>query len=902
MQWPCSIRALAMTTPLRLSKHQGSSSPLPSLDEISSRIKSSSTSTENVHSANASRGPQRLTNATSFIRAEPAATDLASRDMPFPLEEVDGDADDVCIIHIPAPGTKKARRKAGSGKLRELKPRTTGPSKPPPEAAEDKPWRKYLPSVSPEGTPKKTRSKQKKNVQEGAGPKSRHFAKSKTNDASEVSQEPKLAYNEPLALASAARRRCDWTPPPPDRLPSVNATAEIQEVLSSATPNSDDRNFKEVFSNLLQTYGRVDGENHPAVLDDLKNAPDVFRKRKSIETVSCHDSSTRTREPSPTKKAPQKKKPRTITELATAAYAVPDDLESELPRASILGHLDRESSTGKEKPLGNTGKKTGKRKTSKKNLGRESELEPVLLSPQTAIKQGNCQDFVFGTSSQLVTEHSPNFLRDLQAATRASNSCRDEDEPFVTPINSDAIEPEPRKKLWGVAARDDDGMLLDLPVIDLVNTPPADGSSLETNPFGYFDVSQAYCKPHDKTEVASEDSFPCIDDSVDSSKGRNARQVTEPPSRAAPKQVTRDSGQDCQDAFTPPDSTSSVDVAQMTLRPSIEGAAHSTQDCPAAASERTSSEPRRPKYELYTDAQLAKEVNSYGFKSIKRRTAMVALLGQCWDTKNRTRAPLSPLPSNQSLALSSTTLCSTGDLSTKGESTSPKRGGGRPRRSSLSHDSSNHPPPSAQPSAPTPKRGRGRPRKGTGPDAPVTKAPRASQKAPGTDPNGRAKPSAKSSAKSEPSQARPTAPPPCAPIEIPDSESEDALSPAASPQVQTCPSLVSEVEDELSLDGDTEMSLAAEIDQKSTLMISITKAVKAAPPSKDSKTPSWHEKMLMYDPIILEDFAAWLNTGPLTAAGFDGEVSPVEAKQWCESKSVCCLWRVNLSGKERKRY
>jgi hypothetical protein len=60
--------------------------------------------------------------------------------------------------------------------------------------------------------------------------------------------------------------------------------------------------------------------------------------------------------------------------------------------------------------------------------------------------------------------------------------------------------------------------------------------------------------------------------------------------------------------------------------------------------------------------------------------------------------------------------------------------------------------------------------------------------------------------------------------------------------------------------------------------------------------------MLLYDPIVVEDLAGWLNSGQLTAVGYDEEVSAAEVKKWCESKSVCCLWRDTHRGKERKRY
>ncbi len=136
-------------------------------------------------------------------------------------------------------------------------------------------------------------------------------------------------------------------------------------------------------------------------------------------------------------------------------------------------------------------------------------------------------------------------------------------------------------------------------------------------------------------------------------------------------------------------------------------------------------------------------------------------------------------------------------------------------------------------------------------------------------------------------------------IEIPDSESEDSsLSSPGKAPVFSSPERV-----DVSISEDTEISLAASpTDQQAQLFGIITKAVQSAPPTKDPQQPSWHEQMLMYDPIILEDLTAWLNAGQLDRVGYDGEVGPADVKIWCESKSVCCLWRVNLHGKERKRF
>jgi hypothetical protein len=46
---------------------------------------------------------------------------------------------------------------------------------------------------------------------------------------------------------------------------------------------------------------------------------------------------------------------------------------------------------------------------------------------------------------------------------------------------------------------------------------------------------------------------------------------------------------------------------------------------------------------------------------------------------------------------------------------------------------------------------------------------------------------------------------------------------------------------------------------KPVIFTSITTHIRSIPPTPDPKNPSWHEKILMYDPIILEDFTAYLN-------------------------------------------
>ena len=170
--------------------------------------------------------------------------------------------------------------------------------------------------------------------------------------------------------------------------------------------------------------------------------------------------------------------------------------------------------------------------------------------------------------------------------------------------------------------------------------------------------------------------------------------------------------------------------------------------------------------------------------------------------------------------------------------------------------------------------------------------------------------------------------------EISDSESEPTpTSPlvpvygSASPPLELCPSQSSSRD----LLPATATSLAWAT-TRLTLFPQITTAVKNAPRSVDPSNPSWYEKILMYDPIVLEDLTAWLNKQGLRiprkapavkgirkekgkkkvkelqnsavnkAQVVDKELEIWMVQKWCEEKSICCLWREGLRGGVKSRY
>jgi hypothetical protein len=121
---------------------------------------------------------------------------------------------------------------------------------------------------------------------------------------------------------------------------------------------------------------------------------------------------------------------------------------------------------------------------------------------------------------------------------------------------------------------------------------------------------------------------------------------------------------------------------------------------------------------------------------------------------------------------------------------------------------------------------------------------------------------------------------------------------------------------------------------KPTVFASITSHVRSIAPTTDPKAPSWHEKILMYDPIILEDFTTYLNGNThirtykratqkqikawnkeskmkgnaILGVERDGEVLAIEkeleifmVRDWCQDMSVCCIHAKDSRGRGTAR-
>lgn len=790
----------------------------------------------------------------------------------------------------------------------------------------DQPWKKYK-------SPPKTRSQESEGKAEGksADPVSIAFP---TPDAVSVldkdaslillednpvakkaPKKPKAKEkDEPLSLDLAPSRRTDWTPPTKTTSTHINLGSDTSVIQDTAIPTQLEDN-NDMFKSLLETYGCDMPQPEPIVVSEEDSS--FLKKRKLIEMVTTADGAESppvSPEKSRAKPKAAKKKARTITELATAAYQPPaapeatDPTQTQLSfaRTDIAQDTEATSKNGKGKAKAKSAKKP--KKTTAKS---KKKAEPVLLSPGTALKQSAAQDFVFGTSSQLVREQSPTLLRDIQIAMRNSNlemAHIDEEDPF---LDSTDLEPVAKKSsLWHAGARDDDGGLLDIELVDLVDEPsqlpPMDDGG---DPFGYSKPDILPILPQQEQGVEDADaSFETLSDLL-----------------PAPKRKAPDIDENSE--FSLSDISVSTDVRKPDPLSTVVGSEAEQQSIEAGSklsTVPTSTEPHRPKFELYTDTQLARQIKGYGFKAVKRRSAMIALLDQCWRSKHG-------VPETAARAITTSSAVSQPRKDASSAAATIDKGSskarGRPRKTPSSPVVIQEPPPSAQPIE-SPKRPRGRPKKAdkagassdedaTAPSTSPKKGRGRSKKVAGeavpVKPAKKAKP--KAATKAATKTTKKTTPAPSTPVkkksakfqdvlEIPDSASDNGsvgsvFSSSPEPTFSPPPG----VDLSVSMEEDTSLlPVGSPSAQQSSVFERITEAVTTAPRSTDPQNPSWHEKILMYDPIILEDLASWLNSGQLSRVGHDDEVSPGEVKKWCESQSICCLWRLNMRGVSRKRY
>lgn len=639
------------------------------------------------------------------------------------------------------------------------------------------------------------------------------------------------AIPQDLELKKTGERRRSWTPAKENNYPY-----QMEEYKPEAT-QEDPTTKAQGFGSLLDNYGYAKTERSASITSMDEN--NSVRKRKLIELVKTGSAVT-SKATRTAKSKGVKKKARTITDKATAEYAAAEEDDTEA--APILQYLRREDSL--VDPSG--APRTKARKTLAKSGKGKNATEPIsaLLAPQAALEHAKRQEFVFGTSSQLARDDDPAFLRDLQQAMQISNQY-DVEDPFAEPLPSLAsTDGSGKTKLWEAAALIEEEGAKDIEVFDLSR------SSQVNNHFN----KEATPAPTAEAETSRQSALTTVPDDdwieIDHipAPAPVSHHAPAPPRRRKP------SPSPILQASKPPI------VAQFSAPKATRGADLSTSDSyvPMLASRSQPSAKyivplkpaaQCPNYDSYSTTELTKEIARYKFKPIKKREDMITMLKQCWEAnQKKTSGVLQHKP--------------------------------KPAEA---------PPPSSQPPAATsetvasPPRKTGRPRKGE----PTTASMRKLDLNPLTATRAKA-PSASAPALSAPKKrGRPRKVLPI-PEDISDAEGPPAPS---SPRVRATQAPPLEIIQDTDSDADANLPPLSLSSLERELFSAISCAITSQPPSRDIKRLSWYEKILLYDPILLEDLTKWLNEEGLGAVGYDGELMPVQLRAWCLRKGICCLWK-----------
>lgn len=190
------------------------------------------------------------------------------------------------------------------------------------------------------------------------------------------------------------------------------------------------------------------------------------------------------RNSSPEKGKAPKKKPRTITDIATEQYQVreepvdPSHIASEFfhPQTTVTvakvplndvseangdapkKRAPRKRSTSKENDKGT---KTKPKISSSRANAKAKLFAEKLLSPDSALARMNRQDILFGTSSQLALDESPTLVRQIQFALKESEADTGSSLTIAPPPLWPGLKAKGERGLWNASSRDVGGGLLD---------------------------------------------------------------------------------------------------------------------------------------------------------------------------------------------------------------------------------------------------------------------------------------------------------------------------------------------------------------------------------------------------------------------------------------------------------
>ncbi|KAE8376337.1 structure-specific endonuclease subunit slx4 [Aspergillus bertholletiae] len=623
--------------------------------------------------------------------------------------------------------------------------------------------------------------------------------------------------NDDLQLEASMKRRMDWTPTKDTSAQTIELS---QEGFAGANPKS--------FGSLLSEYSFSDVSS--ARIDVRNFGDDGPTKRRRIELVDPRlfgsskqasrdiDNIDLTKNNQPEQPEPKQKQKKQARKFTTLTARVTANYLSDYYEGSDLS--SKETTASRENAV--TARKNGS-KSKGKAASKPKEPEFIVLSPEAAARSLENQELIFGTCSQLEREDSPTSLKELQAAISESEryAMAEPSPPSSSICATHTSRFTTARGLWSVAARDLEGSLIhQTEVVDLVDTPESAKMKTSTN---------NNCNEQMLGDRAIVTLREPLDQPQGEAPGLKAIPATrrEPsPAPSLPTTKTRDKAKEITSQHSEPP-------------------------------------PEMPDYSGFTDAELSRQVASYGFKPLKNRKKMIELLQKCWESKHGKSSTAKTRASLQTTAIEPT----------------------------LEHASSES------------KKSQKQPRKTTTTRKTTTKfkTKTDSNAPPKTKP--RKIPSTSDAIKALGIRSSPAQTPPTRSFfnveVIEDSEEESLPSPSQiqaryildiRPAFPVSKPIYNPTHLKPHPSKSTTKNSATLSQKQPDLADQILKAMHAQSAGTPSR-PSWHEKILMYDPIVLEDFATWLNTEGLGLVGEDREVGAAFLRKWCESRGICCCYR-----------
>jgi hypothetical protein len=769
--------------------------------------------------------------------------------------------------------------------------------------------------------------------------------------------EPEEAVS-PITTWAVPSRRRDWTPvkqstdlEPPHQRPT---TADSEASETSCEPRRQ-------LSDVLGSFGYVSADTGAIASERSATGEAATKKRKvelgaPVEIVGVSQIEAKVQAaaaPKPAKQKKERKKAQTITALATAAFQPPKE---DKPDEGAVSHFfspqvddaskiaepveqakpkvtkprkprkpkDQTKIAGKQE-TSTKAKKPPRKKSVKVNFN-EADHRFKLYSPDRATAQLKGQDFIFGTSSQLAVDQRADFIRDTLAALQQSelqpgpkmdggpmSSQAAFSQTQQSPQGKSCVQvptaphgtclslEQARRELWCVPSRNLEGAIFKSEVVVAAEPCEAAEPRPEVNVAQLVDQvlsigSEDLAKIHARPESERVKTDLCATSPIE------ARQ-----------DVPHEAFANVEDTMAYEQRDGYEELSPCLDQVTVQAADENDDDW---MFHKGSSPPPVAQPSIAADDLALPRINPF--------PGDLKVL-----SPQRFRPPLSPLnpnirmftdipPGNQFASSQVRALSSTAKDQARKSRSPTGRGPGRPRKETAVESFS-----------PSPPKRKGRPPKlkpvasDSSRQLPIAKKRKATQSA--SQPIEQSEYIDIDDIYDSDSPTTPS-PPRRRARSSPPAVQSLTLSPSGSPSIKAkAPGIVALASaTALKADHPNWTSM------RSDLFSRITGIVKSAPRSTDPGRLSWWEKILLYDPIVIEDLTAWLNEQDLRVGvkrlkpkpkkrgrkkkdavleeeevEWEVQQEPVQAwmvQKWCEEKSICCLWKEGLRGGVRTRY